>query len=395
MRKNISTILSMLVIVMTLALIGIVMYAGVLQYKNDEEGMTTAIIILLCSIGVIIATFFVPLIHEMGHLIFGLFNKMAFYSMRIAFIIFYREGKKIKIRVAKSSTEYAGSCEMVPKSSKKLYSRFMMMVIGGSVFTLLYLIALTFIIENANIINIYIYCFIGCGLPIAFYLFSINILPVGEGGDRTDGGVFLGLLKKDVVAMATINLLAIQSHYFLGETPAEVDESLYLDVPQIPDDELTFIMLLNLKYIYYLDKGDEENLLKISDRMDGLCENLSENLRHNIKSDILYNGCKYKNISAEECTTLYKSVIKYLMLENTATNLRIRAAYILYISKNNLEARQLVNRGLDEAKNNVIKGIGKFETRLLNELKTEIIAKIQKDEQKKIQDNINSTRIFK
>jgi hypothetical protein len=395
MKKNISTILSMLIIVFTIALIGLVMYAGVFHYKNDAEGMTTAIIILLCAIGVIIATFFVPLIHEAGHLIFGLFNKMAFYSMRIAFLVFYREGKKLKLRVAKSSTEYAGSCEMVPKSSKNLYSRFMMMVIGGSIFTLIYLLVLTFIVENAEFVNIYVYCFIGCGLPIAFYLFAINILPIGEGGERTDGGVFIGLLKKDLVSMATINLLAIQSHYFLGETPAEVDKSLYFDVPQIPEDELAFIMLLNLRYIYYLDKGDEENLLKISDRMNNLSDNLSDNLRFNIKSDILYNGCKFKNINDEECTKLYNKVIKYLMLENTSTNLRIRAAYTLYIGKNNLEARQLVNRGLDEAKNSVIQGIGKFETRLLNELKQEIIAKMEKEEQKKVQDNINITRIFK
>ena len=394
MKRNISVIINILILLSTLFLIGFVFYLGILKFENDGRGYTKGIIIFFCLAGLLLSTFLVPLVHEMGHLIFGLLSKMAFYSMRILFFIVYREGKKIKLRVAKNSAEYSGSCEMVPKSSEKLYSKFMFMVIGGSFFTLIYLVFLIYIVVNASASGLNLYSFLGCGLPFAFYLFTINILPLSSVGEKTDGGVILGLLKKDRFAMATINLLAIQSHYFLGETPAEVEEGLYFNVPQLPDNDVTFAILLNYRYIYYLDKGDQENLLKISERMNEVCDGLDDKMRMNIRSDILYNYCRFIK-DDEKAEKLYKEVRKYLMLENTCTNLRIRAAYSFYIEKNNLEARQFVNRGLDEAKRSIIKGIGIFETRLLNELKTEILAKIEKEESKSKQDNLNVTRIFK
>ena len=57
-------------------------------------------------------------------------------------------------------------------------------------------------------------------------------------------------------------ILKIQGLVNGGLPLKEVDEALLLDVPQLPEDDLNFIILTQLRYEYYLAKDDDSTAYK-------------------------------------------------------------------------------------------------------------------------------------
>ena len=78
-------------------------------------------------------------------------------------------------------------------------------------------------------------------------------------GYKNDGALVLALKKGENEAKVLLSVLSVQAEMYNGKTPAEVDEKYYFDTPQIAEDSPYFIMLLDARYNYYLDKEDYEN----------------------------------------------------------------------------------------------------------------------------------------
>jgi hypothetical protein len=64
-----------------------------------------------------------------------------------------------------------------------------------------------------------------------------------------------------------LSVLKIQAEMYQGKTPMEVKKELYFDLPQLPEDDPNFVLLLNARYNYYLDLGDYENAKKVTARL--------------------------------------------------------------------------------------------------------------------------------
>lgn len=382
MKKHLSLIFNILIILAFFGLCAVVIAVAASTFtlvgKNNSAIFSVA--------GILIAVFTVPLVHELGHLVFGLFNKMALHSMRIGFLTFYRSGGKIRLRFTKIG-EYAGACEMIPKTPHNLYRRFLLMAAGGNIFSLIYLaLTVLFFSIRANF-SPYLYFFFTAGLPVAFYLFIVNMI----GGGRTDGRVILGLLRKEPQSMVTVNILSIQSKFFEGKLPSEIDKEFYFSIPQTDDVYLSAV-ILNLQYVYYRDSGDVENAYQTAIKLEDFAKELDERTAMNILCDSLYE----RIIRGEQqaAIELYKKTEKYLRSENSATNLRIRAAYALIIDKDLNGARRLLNLALDECKKTVIIGIARFEEKILNELKAQFDAAFKLHELEESAKIKNKTHIF-
>ena len=63
----------------------------------------------------------------------------------------------------------------------------------------------------------------------------------------------------------------------------DIDEGLLLDVPQLPEDDINFIILTQLRYEYYLAKGNDSEAYKYFMRYQQLIDYLPSAYKEGIK----------------------------------------------------------------------------------------------------------------
>ncbi|MBE7087291.1 MAG: hypothetical protein E7369_03220 [Clostridiales bacterium] len=308
-------------------------------------------------------------VHEFGHIIAGKKNSFKFISMTVWFFKWSKKRKKIVFDFVFFGEE-AGSTEMLPVGTENLAKRFKSMTMGGIIASLIMtLISIPPLFLSAYLPE-WLYCILAMCLPLSAYYFVGSVLPMTSEGARNDGAVVLGLNKNDDISKVTVNLLAIHAELFAGKTPSEIDKSLYFDLPQLAEDELNFILLYNARYNYYLDAGDYENAKKISDRLMGIIDDIPKSIQPVIKTDALYNSCTF-DFSETRADELMSEVEKYLNSDNGLTAVRVKLAYLLYIRREKDCLDMFYDKGVKDAKKHPIKGLGLFEKKLLDKMKTD------------------------
>jgi hypothetical protein len=71
-----------------------------------------------------------------------------------------------------------------------------------------------------------------------------------------------------------VNILRVQGQVNGGKNLADIDESLLFDLPQLPEDDINFIILTQLRYEYYLAKGNDSEAYKYFTRYKDLIKYL-------------------------------------------------------------------------------------------------------------------------
>lgn len=338
-----------------------VVYFCDLNYKPQ-----LIITIVWVVVGAIVAGFINAVVHELGHLLAGKRNGFAFSSMAIWFFKWTKEGEGVKFSLTIPINQ-AGYTEMIPTHTDNMAKRYSKMTAGGFIgsFICMILGILPFIF---NAMSVELFCVLGMFLPLGAYYFFGNALPMTSNKVRNDGAVVCGLRKMDDVAKVTVNLLTAQAQIYQGRTPAEVDEDLYFDLPQLAEDQPEFAMLLNARYNYYLDLNDIKNAQATIDRLLSLEDYLPKDLLTVVKADALYNACMFDGSEDTVDDYMYE-LEKYLNKVNTLTNLRIKLAYSMFIKDEDLDVEEFYTACINEADKAKIKGYGKFEKKLLKQVK--------------------------
>lgn len=52
-----------------------------------------------------------------------------------------------------------------------------------------------------------------------------------------------------------------------GKSFSEIDEKFYFDLPQLPEDEPMYAIILDLRYRYYLERGETERAADCLNRL--------------------------------------------------------------------------------------------------------------------------------
>lgn len=363
MKRSVNTINNILSIIFLLGTIFLVTYTCSQRYYFDVKGVILPFI-GYALLSALINAFF----HELGHLIVGKINGFKVSAFCVWFFCWKRVGKKIKFKFV-LPTEEAGFTELIPTKEEKIGKKYMKMSLGGPIVSFfMMLIGIVPFIINDLPINIFI--LLGVFLPVGAYYFFNNILPMSSMGVRNDGATAYGLYKMDNESIVTENLLKIQAQMYNGKTPGEVSENLYFDLPQLPEDSPTFIMLLSARLSYYIDKEDFVNAKKTSDRILTLYDYMPKAVRNAMSTEALYLECVYTK-NGKMADELMYELEKYLNNNNSASNIRAKLAYLLYIVNEKQGADIFYKKGVKEAKKSQIKGQTAYEIKLLDKLKAD------------------------
>lgn len=203
------------------------------EFVNQQYGGNVWLYLLFFILSPLTATG----IHELGHAVFGFFAGL---------------GVKLSPKSLLPSP-YASSVEIIPKRSDKLKSRVIVTTLGGIIFNLLF-IALGLVALFVPAVPTWI-------SPIAIWhlsLFFDNALPIIHSAGKSDGLVIYELIKNTPEAQVTLAVLTAQAHILSGKPIEELDKSVLFNLPQIREDDPSFISLCELRAEYLRATGNEE-----------------------------------------------------------------------------------------------------------------------------------------
>lgn len=184
-------------------------------------------------------------LHELGHIICGAAVKI--------------------IAIPKFRLFSSSSVKLKPRTDKNLKPKIIFTALGGLAVNLICIIlgivALCVHSVPAEISGI---------LPFSFYLFMLNALPFRYPGGKSDGLIVCDLIKNTDESKVMLAVLCVQAQINKGKPVSEADGELLFGVPQIREDDESFIALTELRYEYCLAKGQTEEAQKYKARFEDL-----------------------------------------------------------------------------------------------------------------------------
>lgn len=208
------------------------------------------------------------LIHELGHLLFGLLSGFRPVSFSVACLRFARFGKKVSFI---PNAAYAGASEMYPVGEKRLKGRLLLYTLGGAAFNFLFAAAgiLCYLLLPAS----WALLFFVSLAPLNLYECVAELLPMQLPAGKTDGKFALDLVKGEAGARNAFAVFRAQSLLAKG-CFSDMPRAVLYDVPVVREDDPAFISLLSLRMMRAALSGERGEALANADRLSELKEYL-------------------------------------------------------------------------------------------------------------------------
>lgn len=333
-------------------------------------GFSYPLYIVTGVLGFIVSWFVIACLHEAGHLVFGLFNGFRVERIKVFNILISRIDGKMRPSVERMSS-FIGLCEMYPATCGNIKRNYLMLTVGGVTFTGAAFIAaaiLFFVPLGVNIpVGGYaVYSFFLMWLPAAFFYTFFNAVPFFNDDGYSDGAVIAGLIRNDPSQQVALSALKIQTEMYKGLSPKQIDPYLYFDVPQVMETDPAFIMITQLRYMYYMDKWDYVSAVGCVDRLEKLYDEISPAAKGDVAMDILFT---YSIGGGDfERTDTYFSDCADALRRKTARSCIVMAAYELSFDRKK-EARAFIDEAFTLTRFEPIRGKALYEESLARGLK--------------------------
>lgn len=363
MKRRTSIINTAITFIATLGLVFLAVYLCNANYGKQN----VLLMVLYYVIGAIIFGFINTLVHEWGHIIAAKKNGFYITTVIVWFFKWTKKNGRFYFDFCKLGEE-AGYTESIPTSPENSEKRFRAVSLGGIYASLILTVISVGFIFVGGYVPVALYAVLCMSLPVSAYFLLGVALPAENGGVKNDGAVVCGINKKTDSLKVACSVLSFQGELYQGKTPSLTNEKYLFDVPQLPEDDVNFYALLSARYAYYLDKEDYENAKKVSDRLYGLIDDMPQGMAIQVKLDALYNACTF-DFNEDLADNLMYELDKYLNSANTAENLRIKLAYLLYVKKEKELANDFYDKGIKRAEKMAIKGLGELEKKLFDRMK--------------------------
>ncbi|HDR7661654.1 site-2 protease family protein [Bacillus wiedmannii] len=163
----------------------------------------------------------VVIIHELGHVIFGIIGGLTFKFMTVGPITVQKEKGKVRIRENKLWAYFGGVAMLIPPSivTPNLSKKWAWMTLGGPITSLLF--GITF----GYIYMVSYYQYLLYFSVFHFVIFAVTIVPI-KGTLMSDGMQFLILIKDDEKAKQHVYNIQVSSELFSYKRPKDWDKRL-------------------------------------------------------------------------------------------------------------------------------------------------------------------------
>ena len=219
---------------------------------------------ILCVSGLFVGIVIAPIIHELGHVYFA--NKAdmdVLYCKAFCVRVQIKEGKRVWGFASPFSDDQT---QIIPKTSGNMYYRAIEYTLGGLKFGGILLAVVLVLAIIISIVGGNAYFLWGI-VPYVAYLEILNFMPIEYASGKTDMLVYAGIKNEDDVEKVMLSAMEIQGQLYEGKHFSEIEESLFMDLPQLCEDEPLFALILDLKYRYYLEKEKFENAADCLNRL--------------------------------------------------------------------------------------------------------------------------------
>ena len=196
-------------------------------------------------VAMIVAIPLASLLHELGHMLFGVIS-----------------GIKTKPHF---SLFGSSSCALMPKKTNNIKARALLTAYGGVIINLLV------VILCGNLIAFGVApAWLSFLIPANAYICILNYIPAHYSSGKSDGLLIVEIMNERDEGKVLLAVLTVQAQVLNGKPIEEVDESLLFDLPQIREDEQSFIALTELRYEYMKAKGNDTEAQKYKERFEQL-----------------------------------------------------------------------------------------------------------------------------
>lgn len=314
-----------------------------------------------CLVGLVLGFVLTPIYHEIGHVVFAKAAKMDCVYVKCFCLRFYREnGKK---RMAFASPFAPDETQVLPKCGGDMQKRAAAYSLGGLAFGLLLIFLIAACAVCSQIFLTPNYLLWGL-LPYPCYSFLLNVAPAEYPSGKTDTAVYIGLKKGYDAEKNMLAAMEIQGQLSQGKTFAKIDEGLYLNQPQLCEDEPLFAVMLDLKYRYYLEKGDMEKAAACLNRLASVLDYMPLAQAEKVAAELVYMASLRGEMdvaeeNAKACQTFLKG--------ESVTAKRILAAWSKASGQTDFVSA-LLAQAQDCLGNEPILGVRKFEEILLSRM---------------------------
>ena len=255
MKEKVSNFVPYFIFIIAGLIIGIAT-SELLNKSMGNKGLTGIIItIIILIIEMIVVVFVHIIIHEAGHLLFGLISEYQFVSFRIGSLMFIKENGKIKSKKF-NIVGTGGQCLMMPPENANTYNYpYKLYNLGGSIaniiFALISLI-LYYWIPKTDYLSEFLIISFAIGTASAL----INGIPLKISGMANDGYNMISLNKDKEARRALYLQLYINGLQTKGSRLKDIPEE-YFELPDYADLTNPLIVTIGVFKCNYLhDKKD-------------------------------------------------------------------------------------------------------------------------------------------
>ncbi len=267
-QKGIGGIVSVAVFVIMFVFIKVCLDEHIAAFDYSMFAGEMIVIFMLyvlgCGLAFLLSQYIHILIHEAGHLFFGLLSGYKFLSFRIDDKIYVKQdGRIVKKRYELPGT--AGQCLMWPPEYDDGKYPYLLYNLGGGLMNIIVCTVVLIssdLLKERNVLWIALKIFAYSGYATAV----INLFPMRLNGLGNDGYNILGLVKSPHARESFWRELHINAATTSGRRYSELDPSLY-DITGLEITDMADVYVYAVNADVCMEKGEYEKALEIVDML--------------------------------------------------------------------------------------------------------------------------------
>ncbi len=243
-----------------------------------------AVVLLLLPLNV--------LVHECGHLVFGLLSGMKFVSVRVGHVL-VNCFKRPRLQVS-LYTQTAGESAFFPRSGGRMRGRHFATTVGGAALNLCYgaiFLPLYFLLPAYPAL-----LFFELFAPLCIFEGFAALYPAELPAGKTDGRVAFDILRNSAEENVAIRVLEAQGILYRGAFEDIPEETLF-GAPVVRADLPALHALLLLQMQFLLAKGRRADAEAVFIRLSSFSEELTEEA----KEELARYGRFFRGGKLESC----------------------------------------------------------------------------------------------